>query len=113
MTKNKESTRFYSANHEARVAQKLQGRVVSNSGATQFHKGDVVLDDWLIECKTTETPKTSYSIKLAELKKNEQEAFAMGKYFSALAFDFGQKKDYVVIRLSDLQELLAGYTLSK
>ena len=45
-------TRFFSKNQEKQVAKNLSGKVIPNSGATAFAKGDVALDNFLIECKT-------------------------------------------------------------
>ena len=56
-------TRYYSRRQETNVAKKLGGKVQPNSGATMFAKGDLVLDDWLIECKT----KVSENIDLSKL----------------------------------------------
>lgn len=91
-------TRFYSNKQEKAVAKKLGGKQVANSGATAFSKGDVRTDEWLIECKTATTEKSSFSIKQEWLNKNRKEAFAMGKYYNALCFDFGNGSDryYVV-----------------
>ena len=82
-------TRFYSNKQEKAVAKKVQGKQVANSGATAFSKGDVQAGEWLIECKTASSPKSSFSIRKEWLKKNKEEAFAMGKYYNALCFDFG------------------------
>ena len=35
-------TRFYSNKQEKKVAKTLGGKKVANSGATAFHKGDVI-----------------------------------------------------------------------
>lgn len=84
------SNRWYSNRQEKAVAKALNGRQTSNSGATAFIKGDVLTDDgWLIECKTATTEKVAFSIKRAWLDKNREEAFAMGKDYNALCFDFG------------------------
>jgi hypothetical protein len=80
-------TRFYSKKQENSVAKQVGGRRVANSGATTFNKGDVTTDDFLIECKTCEKEKASFSIKKEWLIKNREEAFATGKSYSALAFD--------------------------
>ena len=56
-------TRFYSKKQEDKVAKSLGGRRNLNSGATMFDKGDVSLDNWLLECKTKTTPSESISIK--------------------------------------------------
>ena len=60
---NKEATRYASATQEKRVANKLGGKVSSNSGAGLFNKGDIVVEDasLLIECKTCMEPKKSFS----------------------------------------------------
>ena len=91
------STRYYSSRQEKKVAKAVGGRQTANSGATAFSKGDVVTDLFLIECKTATTEKQSMSIKKEWLRKNEEEAFAMGKQYSALAFDFGDGLNYYII----------------
>lgn len=101
-------TKQYSLKQEKRVAKQLGGKVNSNSGATDFYKGDVSTDKMLIECKTTVKEVKSVSIKKEWLKKLDEEKFAMGKFHSALAFDFGDGKEYFVIN-GDLMELLVGY----
>lgn len=99
MTNNKNSTRYYSSRQEKKVAKKLGGKQVANSGASTFVAGDVTTDDWLIECKTKTKDCSSFIIKEDWLIKNEEEAFAMGKNNSALCFDFGpsaNKRYYVI-----------------
>lgn len=93
MTNNKNSTRYYSSRQEKKVAKKLGGKQVANSGAATFVAGDVVTKDWLIECKTKVKDSTSFTVKEEWLLKNEEEAFAMGKNNSALVFDFGPNSD--------------------
>ena len=93
MTSNKNSTRYYSGRQEKRVAKALNGRCVPNSGAASFVAGDVTTDDWLIECKTVTKEQSSFSIKKEWLIKNKEEAFAMNKSYSALAFDFGDNDE--------------------
>ena len=90
-------TRFYSNKQEKAVAKAVGGKQVSNSGATAFSKGDVRTNDWLIECKTCTTEKKSFSIKKEWLEKNREETFAMNKDYSALAFDFGDGKNYYIV----------------
>lgn len=103
-------TRFYSKRQENAVAKALDGKRVSNSGSTPFHKGDVVLTDWLIECKTSTTQKGSFSIKREWLDKNKEEAFAMGKYHNALCFDFGPNRErYYVVSEKDFAALVQVY----
>lgn len=90
-------TRFYSDRQEKHIAKAVSGRQTANSGATAFSKGDVVTDMFLIEAKTCTTEKQSFSIKKEWLEKNEEERFAMGKDYSALAFDFGDGVQHYVI----------------
>ena len=100
-------TRFFSNKQEKKVAKALGGKQVSNSGATPFYKGDVTTEDWLIECKTTTAPlKASFSIKREWLEKNKEEAFAMNKHYSALAFSFGEDEpNYYVIDEKTFKQL--------
>lgn len=91
-------TRYYSKQQEKKVAKKLGGKRQANSGATAFQKGDVITDQFLIECKTKTKDSKSFTIKEDWLLKNEEEAFAMGRE-SALCFDFGpsaNKRYYVI-----------------
>lgn len=99
-------TRYYSNKQEQAVAKTLDGRQTSNSGATAFYKGDILTDNWLIECKTTTTEKKSFSIKKEWLQKNNREAFAMNKEYCALCFDFGDDGErYYVIDEKTFKEL--------
>ena len=90
-------TRFYSNKQEKHIAKVTGGKQTANSGATAFSKGDVRTDDFLIEAKTCTTEKKSFTIKREWLDKNEEERFAMGKDYSALAFNFGDDENYYVI----------------
>ena len=100
MTKNKESTRYYSDLQENYIAKKFGGRKISNSGAGLFNKGDVVIDDasMVIECKTSTEEKKSFSVKEEWLEKQKKEAFENRIDNTALAFNFGpNKSNYFVI----------------
>lgn len=98
MTNNKKSTRYYSGRQERKVAKALNGKLVANSGACKFVAGDVTTEDILIECKTCCDDKKSFSIKKEWLEKNKEEAFAMGKSYSVLVFNFGpNSENYYVI----------------
>ena len=91
-------TKYYSNIQEKAVAKALGGRQVRGSGASPFSLGDVRLDRILVECKTSTTEKSSYSVKKAVLDKIRKEAIEMGKYYSILAFNFGpDSKNYYVI----------------
>ena len=94
----KKPTRWYSNKQEKQVAKAIKGKQTANSGATAFQKGDVFTADWLIECKTSTSYKKSFSINEDWIKKNKEEAFGMGKLYSALAFNFGPNTDnYYII----------------
>ena len=91
-------TRFYSKQQEKAVAKSTGGKVVANSGATRFNKGDVVTEHLLIECKTKTSPTNSFAIKKEWLEKNKEEALAMGKQYPVLAFNYGPgEPNYYVI----------------
>lgn len=104
------NTRYYSKRQETKVSKVVGGKRTANSGATAFQKGDVITNDWLIECKTKIKDCSSFTIKEEWLLKNEEEAFAMGKNNSALCFDFGANtnKRYYVIS-ERLFEILKNY----
>lgn len=90
-------TRFYSNRQEKQVAKQFAGKQTANSGATPWVKGDVLLDQFLLECKTATTEKQSFSIPKKWLEKMQDEAFAMGKPYSALVFDYGDGVQHYVI----------------
>lgn len=102
-------TRFYSNKQEKKVAKAVGGRQTANSGATPFSKGDVRTDDnlFLIECKTHTEFKNNFTIKHDWIDKNEEEAFQMGKRYSALAIDFGDGENHYLISEHLFMELLA------
>jgi hypothetical protein len=100
------NTRKYSSRQEKYVAKKLGGRVQPNSGATPFLKGDIVMDNWLLECKTQMTDKKSITIKKEWLDKLEEERFAMRKQNMALVFNFGPgQENYYVINEKTFKQL--------
>ena len=90
-------TRFYSNRQEKHVAKTLNGHKTANSGATKFVKGDVLTNDFLIECKTCTKEQSTFTVKREWIEKNETEAFAMRKPYSALAIDFGDGKQHYII----------------
>ncbi len=99
-------TRFYSNVQEKAVAKVINGKQVTNSGATAFKKGDVENENWLIECKTKTKDCSSFTIKEDWLLKIEEEAFAMRKEHSALAFDFGNGERYYIVSEREFKRLL-------
>ena len=90
-------TRWYSNKQEKKIAKSLSGRQVANSGATAFNKGDVTTDLFLIEAKTVTKPQKTFTVKREWIDKNREEAFAMGKSYSALAIDFGDGEQHYLI----------------
>lgn len=90
-------TRWFSNKQEKTVAKAVGGRKVANSGATSFNKGDVVTDQVLIECKTCTRLQLSFTVKKEWLTKNQEEAFAMHKPYSAVAIDFGDGEQHYII----------------
>lgn len=99
-------TRFYSNKQEKAVAKAVGGRKVSNSGATTFSKGDVTTDKVLIECKTCTKPQSSFTVKREWIDKNREEAFAMGKHYSAVAIDFGDGEQHYIVSEAMFKEWL-------
>lgn len=97
MTNNKKSTRYYSGRQERKVAKAVKGKLVSNSGASDFTAGDVVSDLFLLECKTKTVESKSFVIKKEWLEKNKEEAFEMGKPYYALVIDFGDGENHYLI----------------
>ena len=99
-------TRFFSKQQENRVAKAVEGKRTANSGATAFSKGDVTTDDWLLECKTHTEPREQFTIKKDWIEKNKEEAFQMGKHYSALVIDFGDGVNHYLISERLFLELL-------
>lgn len=110
---SKKPTRHFSKQQEKAVAKSLGGRTTANSGATSFDKGDVVTEDILVECKTKVKTSEQITIKKEWIRKNREEAFAMGKQYSTIAFNFGpDEENYYIIdeyMFKMLQELLEKY----
>lgn len=92
------NTRKFAKRQEQTLAQLLNAKRQSNSGATAFAKGDVKTDNILLECKTCIRDKKSFAIKKEWLEKNKEEAFAMGRDYGVLAFNFGPgQKNYYIL----------------
>lgn len=101
MTKNKNSTRYYSSLQENNVARLLGGKVTPSSGSGKWSKGDVIVKDAgiSIECKTTQKEKSSVSIKKEWLDKHHRESWEDRMSNSAIAISFTPEgnKNYFVI----------------
>lgn len=90
-------TRFYSNKQEKKIAKEVGGKQTANSGATKFSKGDIRTNKFLIEAKTVTKEQKSFTVKRDWIEKNQEEAFAMGKMFSAVAIDFGDGEQFYII----------------
>ena len=100
-------TRRASRRQELKVAKELGAKIQSNSGATDYQKGDIIAGSMLVECKTVMKPQKSVSIKKEWFDKNEQERFAMKKDYSALVFDFGDNgEQYIAMSLKQFKRLV-------
>lgn len=86
-----------SIQQEERVARLFNGKRTPQSGGGKFVLGDVISEDFLVECKTSVTVKDSYSVKREILKKADEQRREMGKELYALAFSFGDEEDFFVI----------------
>lgn len=100
------STRFYSTKQEKQVAKIIDGKRSANSGASIWQKSDVTNDLFAIECKTHTELREQFTIKRDWILKNEEEAFQMGKRYSALAIDFGDGENHYLISEKLFLELL-------
>lgn len=100
-------TRYYSKRQEDAVAKKFSGNRVKNSGATKFAPGDVLTDQFLIECKTKMTDSETITIHKSWLEKIQKEALFAGKPYQALLFNFGpDQANYAIIDSQLFEELL-------
>lgn len=106
MTNNKKSTRYYSGRQERKVAKTLKGKTVPNSGASKFVAGDIVLDGWLLECKTTTEFRKTFTLHKEWFDKNKEEAFAMHKDYNAVVIDFGDGEQHYIIDEKLFKKLL-------
>ena len=95
---------------ETKTGKRLGGRMVAASGAMIGVKGDIDLDDFLVENKST--VNGSMSLKLQWLQKISHEALGRSKR-PALAIQFTDANgdplkngSYVMVSERDLQELI-------
>ena len=100
-------TRFYSTKQEKKIAKSIDGKRSANSGASTWQKSDVTNDLFAIEAKTHTEHREQFTIKRDWIEKNKEEAFQMGKRYSALAIQFGpDEENYYVIEEKLFLELL-------
>ena len=100
MAKNRESTRYKSNLQERRIASHFAeygGKQVIGSGSTPFLKGDVITEDFFIECKTKKEESTQITVKKEWLEKAREQAYQMRKPDYILALSFGDVKDYYMV----------------
>ena len=106
MTNNIKSTRYYSGRQERKVAKAVKGKLVSNSGASDFTAGDIQTDLFLLECKTKTQDSKAFTIKKEWFEKNKEESFAMGKPYSAVVINFGDGENHYIISEKLFKRLL-------
>lgn len=104
--KNFHSTRYFSDKQEKKVAKAIGGRQTANSGATQWSKGDCVNELFLLECKTHTEFRENFTVKHEWIDKNREEAFQMGKRYSAIVLDWGDGENHYLIDQRLFLELL-------
>lgn len=83
--------------HESFIADYFGGKTVIASGALYFAKGDVITDNYLIECKATE--KDYYTLKKSVITKIRTEAIKCGRV-PLLAIRV-QDRDFIIHRMGD------------
>lgn len=99
--------KYYSDIQEKYIAKLLGIKPTSGSGGTKFGGGDIIVDDILIEAKTSASEKNSFSIKKQWLDKAKEQAFEQKCYHSILAFRFEPEgKDYYILTESDFLDYL-------
>ena len=82
---------------EKSVAKDLDAKTVVASGALWGSKGDVRHDDFLVECKTTEKPYYSLTMKVWE--KIEKEAVRDGLRIPLMCVDINNGEDRYAVFL--------------
>jgi hypothetical protein len=100
-------TREYSDIQEKEIAKYLNGKVQANSGGGKFNGGDIIVDDFMIEAKTTEKAKSSFTIKKEWIDKVKKQSMEQQKAFWSLAFRFEPTgEDYFIINKQLLKDLV-------
>lgn len=107
MGNSQHPTRYFSKKQEDSVVKSLGGARQLNSGAGKFGKGDVIVDDWVIECKTKVTPTDTMSIHKEWFDSLEEDRQAEARSYSALCFSFGDGKNYYAIDEKTFKFLLS------
>lgn len=86
--------RKLSNKQEKEVAKALEGKVVINSGATKWKKGDVDTSEEKIECKIT--TKDSYTLKFDDLVKIRTQAIKDDCKEPLFIFEFKDISKYII-----------------
>lgn len=84
-------TKYYSSIQEKAVADALGWKTVSASGSRPGHPGDVISDEWLVECKTHVKQQNKITFKLDVWDKLVIEATSVFKYPVLIVDDGSQK----------------------
>lgn len=92
---------------EERVARLFNGKRTPQSGGGRFVLGDVLAEDFFVECKTSVTVKDSYSVKREILNKADEQRREMGKEFYVLAFSFGDGEDFFVLNKKAMNRFIS------
>lgn len=89
---------------EKKFAKKYGGKVQPCSGRLPIAKGDIKLDDFLLEYKHTQGKQ--YTLRFDILEKIQSEAISIGKN-SGLVVDFSEYGEkYIIIKEEIFQALL-------
>ena len=83
--------KYYSNIQEKLVASMIDGKQVTGSGARPFHYGDVISDEWLVECKTHTEPGHNIYFGADIWSKIQKEAIFHHR-MPALVVDEGSQK---------------------
>ena len=95
---------------EKSVAKDLDAKTVIASGALWGSKGDVRHDEFLVECKTTEKP--FYSVTMKVWEKIEKEAIRDGLRIPLMCVDINDGADrFAVFREKDFKHYKNYYDL--
>lgn len=84
-----------SKKQENRVAKEMNGRTTIASGSLYFQKGDVRLDKFLIECKTTY--EDFYTLKRSTFEKIKREAIKDSLRIPLLQIDLMEGNERLVV----------------
>lgn len=106
---DKGNYRALASRQDKRVAKESGMHVVTNSGATAGRKGDLKRKgkvSVLVETKTAEKPRRSFTIQKDWLTKLYDQAFSMMKEFHYLVFTFDMREDFAVLPAKDLYNLI-------